>query len=546
MMIFYKTIVFIWLVFFYSISIGFTQIGLPQTRSDLVAFLEKLGNHYENISVEMGIANWNVYSGEGDANQDIPKTKYGALLLNSVNQRVIDEWLAKISAKESPQLFRRLKVWKDVMTAAQVDMDEEVLKRENRLEADISGYYHLVQGKKIKHRELRDTLDTIFEDEEIAEKKYKNLMTTMQSKLEPEVIQLMKLRNQKSKAAGFDNYGHLCLKMMGLLPENSLWFYDFLLLIDKKTLVPYKRLLNSGKLKFSKKRVDIENLEQVIHSNIDELPEHFGYKKERALDLARQTLLNIGFDLDKLPIRIVDKIIPYGGLGLAIKVPSDHRILVFPHRNSVSLYLHELGHGLQAVFTTWTEPIFKNYEWCLGASNPAYDEGMANVLSGFFTNSHWQKNYNKKSEKRLNQEKINSLILAPYTLRYSIARFMFELKMYRDLDKTPQQVKKKLYEKWLLIKPSQPIDPYWATSIYPVAYPCYFQNYFISRIITWQVHHYLENKFGSDYIFNQNVGNWLKDNLYYMGHGLSWLERIKRATGKPLDVSGYLSSLGIN
>ena len=123
---------------------------------------------------------------------------------------------------------------------------------------------------------------------------------------------------------------------------------------------------------------------------------------------------------------------------------------------------------------------------------------------------------------------------------------MFEIRMYQDLSKSPQQVKKNLVEKWLFIKPSQPVDAYWATSIFPVAYPCYFQNYFISRIIAWQVHDYLEKKFGQDYIFNRMVGKWLKDNLYQMGHGLSWQKRLERATGKSLDVLGYLTSLGIH
>jgi hypothetical protein len=538
----------IWAGVLVAAGSGFSQHSLPQTRSELVVFLNQLGDRYEKISVEMGIANWNVYSGEGEADQDKPKKKYARLLLNPVNLTVINEWLERISARESPRLYRRLKVWKNVITAAQVDMNEDVFSLENQLEAAISGYCHQFQDRKIKHRNLRKTLETILGNEITVEKNYHELMAIMQNKLEPKVIQLMKLRNRKSKAVGFTDYGHLCLKMMGLLPDDisGSWFYDFLHLIERKTRRPYKKLLNSGRIKMSQNDIDIPDLEKVIQSNINELPEHVGYEKDRALDLAKQTLLHIGFNLEQLPIRIVEKIIPYGGLGLAIRVPSDHRILVFPERNSVSLYLHELGHGLHAVFITWNEPIFKNYEWCLGASSPAYDEGMANVMSGFCKNWKWQIEYNKKDKSRINQETTNSMVLAPYTTRHTITRFMFEIRMYQDLSKSPQQVKKSLAEKWLLIKPSQPVDPYWATSIFPVAYPCYLQNYFISRIIAWQVHKYLKKKFGEDYIFNQKVGGWLQDNLYQMGHGLSWHKRLKRAVGKSLDVLGYLASLGIN
>ena len=84
-----------------------------------------------------------------------------------------------------------------------------------------------------------------------------------------------------------------------------------------------------------------------------------------------------------------------------------------------------------------------------------------------------------------------------------------------------------------------------SANIFYVAYPLYLQNYFFSRMISQQVHRAIEEKFGEDYVFNKEVGEYLIKNYYGEGELLSWREKLKRATGKELDIEEYLESLGI-
>jgi hypothetical protein len=63
--------------------------------------------------------------------------------------------------------------------------------------------------------------------------------------------------------------------------------------------------------------------------------------------------------------------------------------------------------------------------------------------------------------------------------------------------------------------------------------------------VTWQVHDYLKESFGEDYVFNTEVSTWIKKNLCEMGHGINWLDIIENATGKKLDIEGWLASRGI-
>jgi hypothetical protein len=531
--------VFLAVVFFVCCS------GKTQKQPDLVSYLDDLGKRYEEICVEMGIANWNLYSKEGEADQDTPKKKYARLLLDPARLEMVERGLEKIDRTADPMLFRKLQVWKDVLTAAKVDMDEDIFKLENLLESEITNYKHDVAGELVPHKQLQRALDAAIEDPSERDKKYNDYMTEMQMSLEPRVLELMKRRNTKSQEVGFDDYGQLCLYMMGLLPEGSDWFYDVLTLIDRKTLEPYKVLLEQAKKRFEKDKIRLDDLMRFMPGLRESLPGVQVVPVTDPMDRTREILMNIGFDLDGMPIRIVEENIPYGGLGLAIKVPTDHRIVVQKGRGSVDLFLHEIGHGIQAVYITSPDPIFHNYEWCLGAYSPAFDEGLADIIAGFARADGWQKKYNKKSEERLSAEKRNQDVMAPYSIRSQIAGFLFEIELYKNLDENPENVRRELQKKWLMIEPDPDSRQNWATSVFPVAYPIYDQNYFLASIIDWQVHDYLKGKFGEDYVFNTDVSTWIKQNLCAMGHGIHWMDIIERATGRPLDIEGWLASQGM-
>ena len=517
-----------------------------QKQQNLVSYLDNLGKQYEEICVEMGTANWNLYSKEGKADQDTPKRKYSELLLESAHLEMVDMWLEKVDKETEPRLHRRLQVWKDVLKAAKVDMDEEIYKLENVLEMEITDYKHRVAGKLVPHRELRRTLNAAHKDPTERSQKYTEYMTKMQEALEPRVLELMRLRNKKSQEVGFDDYGELCLYMMGLLPDGTRWFYDVLDLIDRKTSEPYKVLLEKAKEQAGTEQITQDDLRKLVYVLRDPLPRTQVAPAAKPMDLAKETLVNIGFNLDEMPIRIVEENIPYGGLGLAIKVPTDHRIVVQRGRGSVGLFLHEIGHGIQAVHINWPEPIFHNYEWCLGAYSPAFDEGVADIIAGFSRADKWQARYNGKSEERLAAEKKNQNLLASYSIRSRIAGFLFEIELYKDLDRDPGDVSKDLQRKWLLIEPTSNPRQNWATSVFPVAYPIYGQNYFLASIVDWQVHDYLKQNFGEDYVFNTEVCTWLIQNLCTMGHGTDWLDRLENATGRKLDIEGWLASQGFN
>jgi hypothetical protein len=78
-----------------------------------------------------------------------------------------------------------------------------------------------------------------------------------------------------------------------------------------------------------------------------------------------------------------------------------------------------------------------------------------------------------------------------------------------------------------------------------VSYPLYTQSYVIAEIISWQVHNTLQETFGESYANNPNVGKYLIDNFYSDGSLTNWQQRLKKVTGRELDLDGYFNYYGM-
>jgi len=59
-------------------------------------------------------------------------------------------------------------------------------------------------------------------------------------------------------------------------------------------------------------------------------------------------------------------------------------------------------------------------------------------------------------------------------------------------------------------------------------------------MIACQVHRTLEVKFGGDYAFNKEIGDYLTMYFYRTVEYYDWNDRLKPGTGKQLDVDAYL------
>lgn len=482
-------------------------VSCEAKTADLEKFLNRIEVQYEQISIELGTAYWNFYSGEGEADLITPKNKYYALLTNDTLNNYIQVWYPKRVEIEDTILRRRIEVWHNTLLSAKVEYDAEIMKLRNELEEDL----------KVKDGDNPNPVN-------VSEK----------------IIALIKLRNKKAQELGFKNYVHLSFENNGLGYD---WFNQFVEDIDKATLQPYKALVEKTKQEKNITQFDQRSAYQFIGmfygNSTPQVAEDISN-----IDLVKESLANIGIDYNAYPSKLVEKQLPagIGGQGIMLNIPNDFRA-VMTLGMDITVWMHEMGHGLHGLFNSINHPILEGYEWIPGNGTPAFSEGMAETSAWFTKDPEWQKKYahltTEEIQKR--QEILNTY--APASIRYSLIGFLVEIELYLNPDKPFDEIQQDIARKYLLIE-TENIRTRDLNDIIYVSYPLYLQNYLLADIIACQIHKTLKEKFGPNYAFNKDVGKYLA-NFYKSGEYFTWQQRMVNGTGKELDVKAFLDYYNI-
>lgn len=478
------------------------------TEDELKKYLDTKEKIFEDISVQMGVATWNIYSQEGAADTQVPRLRYLELFKDETLNKEIEQWYNKLSEINDKGLKRRVEVWHNVLLGAKVDNDDEIFPLEDQLEKWLAN---------------EDSTNVRPNDTE----------------LETLIKELMTRRNEKAISLGYKNYAEFQLGLNGL---NERDFNDVIDKIEKATYPKFKQLVDES-LQINKKTeitfVDVMKMVREVYGYLS-----VGIKDKSQTDsIITETYKNIGIDYKPLPIRFVEKNIPFGGNGLAIQIPTDFRIVV-QYDQPIYVLMHELGHAMQGVFTEIKSPILKAYEWCAGNECAAFMEGMAVTNEKIVKNNEWLKKYGGYTDESI---RVKDSIITKYAaayLRYQMAAIMLEIELYRNLNADPNTIRDSLYKKFLFVD-SKALGKFrYQDNVTYVSYPVYLHNYFFADIISTQVHNHLKSVYGEKYLFNNKVGNDLINYLYKPGELFPWYEKMKNMTKDDLDIKGYLKSYG--
>ena len=481
------------------------------SEDELRAYLDQKEGVYEEISVQMGLATWAYYTGEGSADLKAPREKFQKLIADEYLNRVVNHAKTVTKTFSDPVLQRRLQVWHRVLTIARVSLDPDALLMQERLEAWLKpGGGEQAQPSP--------------------------------EEIEKTSMDLIKRRNAMARALGFPDFPTLIYEETEL---GAQWFDHFVKTVETITREPYRRLI--GKIKEEKgggpiALSDIRTLLKGYYA--DEISEELDKADQKNVN---EAIINgIGIRFSDLPIRIVEKKMPegIGGQGFAIRIPTDMRIVVQPGLKPADL-THEYGHALQYALTRVRFPILKGYEWLRGVECDAYAEGMAQTLAAFQKSPAWISSQTKLSEEEIVSRQKKQDTYAPAFLRYELLYFLFEIELYRNADQSPREVLNRLQKELLLVEDVSDKPVSLEYHFIFATYPVYVQSYLLADVIAWQVHQVLKAKFGAAYPLNPQVGPFLEESFWKNGSLEDWQAKLKKATGRELDVPGYLKSLGL-
>jgi len=510
------------------------------SKDELIVYLDSLEQKYEQAVLAVGIANWNSYSKEAPYNLDSAKKELGEIFLDTTSRNIIDEWRGRSSSLADKLLARRLELWHRVFLGGAIYADPEIAALENRLQETMTDFQFRFNGAPVTRAKILQQLRD--EPKQAVRHKLWSVPSQLTAAVSGDLVKLVTLRNAKARACGFPNYYSLVLYLNAIDEE---WLLKTSSLLEEETRDAFQQFLLSSSRKLHVKQIGPWDVDYALRETAS-LPDRY-FPGDSLFGILHRFEEGIGFTVDSLPIREYVKDIPYGGLNLAIDIPKDSRFLINPLKGYriYSIAFHEYGHALKAVHTRVDFPILKGYEWIPGAQCAAYEEGVADMNAAFTEDSLWLESFAHVKPRIIQKYLASRSIVDIYRVRNTIREFSLEDELYKDPRQALPVLERNLTKKYLLMGLDSTEAPQYASSIWLVAYPCYFHNYLMASMIAAQLQEALSDKFGEGKSQNPAVAKWIISHLYLNGELQEWTDRIREATGKGLEPGALLRQLGI-
>ena len=506
--------------------------GVPRSHSAALA-LAPLGDAYESLMRAHGLSEWNEYTHEAPSGAppgDIPSAEHALFVRAQPFARMV------AGDRDATATQRRVaQLWLDGALGLDLIADPEVARLSHLLEHQLDAHVFERNGQRLTRSDIRTlALSPDANDRRAA--------LQLDAGVHREVVEtaraLLHRRVAVARALGVPSVGDALLRLRGIEPER----WDALArAILTGTEASYARLVAEGARRIGASSVSVADATLALTQDIEwsnaRLP------ADHAVDFARATLGDLGFDLDHPPIRLVIREFAFGGQTLAIHVPDDVRTVIRP-LSGVRFYatlLHELGHALQATRTEVTDPLLRGYEWVPGLTSPGFDEGMAEVFGTLLRDaSVLEAHTSLTADERtrlVEAGRGNALV----SLRAQLASVAFERAALADPDQDLDALQRRFdHEIRGLDATDRP--PTWAATPFLATYPMYTQSYVIAAAVAAQVHASLRGRFGSQWRTPAS-GRVISATLFGSGETLPWDARVRQATGRELSADDLLAEL---
>jgi peptidyl-dipeptidase A len=438
-----------------------------------------------------------------------------------------------------------------------VETIETMVSLEGALTAKFSNFRAELDGEHVSDNRIREVLDKS-NDLELRQRAWE-ASKQIGAQVAPELIELVRVRNEAARGLGFTNYYSMMLEL-DELEENEL--FD---LID--------RVVEGSQEPFELYKRDLdEKLAERFGVDIPDLrPWHYADpwfqtppRTDLSLDpwfegctiehLVAPYFDGIGFDVRPVLARS-DLYEREGKCQHAfctdIDRRGDVRVLCNLRANEfwAGVLLHELGHAV------YDEQIDQELPYFVRTQAHYFVTEASAMLFGRLTRSPaWLVRYVGMPEDEARAAE--TAIADGHRARLlHVARAVplfshMERALYQDPEQDLNTLWWDLVERFqLLTRPDDRDGPDWAAKIHFSAAPVYFQNYLLGEMTASQLQAWLLDSLGDGrearerYVQSPEVGELLSERLYRLGRSVDWRGAIANATGGPLDPAPFLGEL---
>lgn len=483
--------------------------------------------------------------------------EYSALL----SDKPSFEYLAqaeKENAIEDPLLSRQAHLLYLMHLSHQLppELQQQILSLEISIEKKFTLFRARARNQQLTDNQVEHILETSSDNAYV--KQVWEASKDIGTQVAPEVLKLVKLRNQAAQLLGFDNYHQMSLILDEQDPDALTTLFDELDELTRDAFLEEKKDIDAFlAAKFELQPQDLrpwhyqdrffQEAPAIHHVALDH---HFEGKNLE--DLTQQYFSSIGIDIS--PILNRSDLYEKPGKNqhaycINIDRREDIRVLcnLRPNHKWMNTMLHEFGHAAYERYYREDLPYLLR--------EPAHTfttEAVAMFFGRLAGNPTWLQAMNLISPQQASELSV-ALNKKQRTAQLVFSRwvqvmFRFEQSLYDNPDQDLNALWWKLASRYQGLTPPEELKAaYWASKIHVATAPCYYHNYLLGELLASQFHHTLlqsDPKEAAQPSFpsfhdNAAVGTFFRKKVFAPGASLPWHLMIQQATGEPLDPSYY-------
>jgi len=478
-------------------------------------------------------------------------------MLSNKKQFQILQKIRAAGLLDDPLLQRQFEVIYNQYLVNQIDEKKliEIVKLQNKVQKCYSTFRVKVDGKVYTDNEIEQTLRTT-QDSNIA-RKFWLASKEIGGKVEPDVLTLVRMRNETARELGFENYHVMRLTLNEQNPLEVEKIFNELDLLTRESFANAKDEIDLHLAKHFK--IQKNELMPWHYQNryfqdaptIYDIDLNKYYKDKDVVKLTADYFDEIGLPISDMVEKsdLFEKEGKYQhAYCLDVDREGDIRVLcnVKPNYNWMSTMLHEYGHAVYDKFISSDTP------WVL--REPAHiftTEAIAMLFGRLASNAHWMDAMFgiPQTEKKLLEE-IGKKILRLEQLvfsRWVQVVYRFEKAMYENPEQNLNAMWWDLVEEYqMLRRPENRNEPDWVSKIHLALYPAYYQNYMLGELLASQLYYHIRDKeltqaetARESFAGQKNIGQYLIEAVFKPANKLHWSKMIENATGEKLTAKYF-------
>ncbi len=469
---------------------------------------------------------------------------------------VLTRW-QKNGGITDPLLARQLQLLVNAYMENQID--PELLKHMVELAAKVEQTFSTFRGRIDGVAVSAGRIDELFKNETDAGKRRLAWEASKQvgGRVAPDLIALVRLRNQAAHSLGFKDYHALSLHLAEQSQEEVDRVFTELFELSRAPFTELRRQMDEELCK--KFHVAASGLAPWHYQDpfFQEAPSDGAFDPDRyyagqdVKQLADRFYRGIGLDvtaiLDHSDLYERDGKNPHA-FSADIDRCGDVRILCNLQNNErwMETLLHELGH---ATYDRYHDP---SLPYLLRQPAHAFTtEAIAMFFGRYSRQPEWMRDMLSLPPAEYEKiKKLSAFSMAAKQLifaRWAMVMYYFEKELYANPDQDLNRLWWQLVEKYQMIhSPRDRHEPDWAAKIHFTIAPCYYHNYLLGDLFASQLTDYVKRTLPApaggawSAVGCTALGDTLRNRVFMPASRYRWDEMIARATGEPLSARCFV------